>query len=120
MFIGVGCFRGPSFKDIDLFDVGSKAVETFVSFTLDAIMFERKVGFYECIGEGTVDVIRFDEGTVGVSSQRLDAVRALDFAQIFLNFIRDRPIVGFFVDFCRRFRVVCREDEGLKFLRNVT
>lgn len=79
-FIGVRCLWGPSFENVDLFDVGSEAVKSFVSLTLNAIVFKGEVDLHECISEYTIDIIRFDETIIDVGSQRLHIVCAFDFA----------------------------------------
>jgi len=49
--IGVRCFRSSVPKNVDLFNVGGEAVESFFSFMSDGVMFEREVYFHQGIIE---------------------------------------------------------------------
>jgi len=79
-FIGVRCFRSTSLKDVYLLDVGGKAVETLVAFTLDTIMFKGEVDFHKCTADHAIDVVRFNKVAIEVGSQGLDVMCTFNFA----------------------------------------
>jgi hypothetical protein len=79
-FIGVRCFRSTSLKDVYLLNVGGKAVETLVTFTLDTIMFKGEVDFHKCTANYAIDVVGFNKVAVEVGSQGLDVMCTFNFA----------------------------------------
>ena len=67
-FIGVRCFGDSAFEDVDLFNVGGKAIKTLLSLVLDAVVFEREVYFHESIAEYADHVVWFDKVPVFVGT----------------------------------------------------
>ena len=84
-FIGVGCFRNSTSENVNLFDVGGKAVEAFLSLSLNSVVFEGKMNFDKSIADYADDIIRFNESVAFVSTQGLYAMCSFNFAKIILN-----------------------------------
>ena len=102
-----------------MFDVGCKAVEAFLSFSLNLVVFEGEMNFDESIADYADNIIRFDKSVVFISTQELYAMCSFDFAKIILNVARHRPIVSLFVDFMRHICIYCVVESLLIVIRNM-
>jgi hypothetical protein len=64
-FIGVRCFGDSTFEDIDVFNVGGKAIETLFPLVLDVVVvFKREVYFHESITEYANNIVWFNKVAV--------------------------------------------------------
>ena len=101
-----------------MFDVGGKAVEAFLSFSLNLVVFEGEKNFDESISDYADIFIWFNESVVFVSMQGLYVMCSFDFAKILLDVIRHRPIVGLFIKSVRRVSVYCAVEGLWNVIRN--